>query len=198
VAVGAYPGTFDPPTVAHLAIAEAALSQGGLERVHLVVSREPRGKHPTVPSFEHRVDVLEAVATSRPWLEVRVSSRRLIVDVVAGYDAVIMGADKWSQVIDPYWYGGVTEARDKAVAALPRLLLAERGGGAVADTALPPGALVLRVTGDHQLVSSSAVRAGRAHWMAPEAALFDARTGAWSDPERYRRRHETNPEGPGD
>jgi hypothetical protein len=35
-------------------------------------------------------------------------------------------------------------------------------------------------------VSSSAVRDGDASLMLPEAAAFDAATGAWSDPLRYR------------
>ena len=37
------------------------------------------------------------------------------------------------------------------------------------------------------IVSSTAVRAGRREWMAPEAAAFDEATGAWSDPARYAR-----------
>ena len=36
--VGAYPGTFNPPTRAHLAVAAAAREQCGLARVDLVVS----------------------------------------------------------------------------------------------------------------------------------------------------------------
>jgi len=37
----------------------------------------------------------------------------------------------------------------------------------------------------HLQVSSSGVRGGRHEWMLPEAAAFDARTGAWSQPQRY-------------
>lgn len=182
--VGAYPGTFDPPTVAHLAIAAAALEQGGLGALHLVVSRAPLGKTPSVPSFSDRVAVLSQVVASRPRLSVVVTDHRLIADVVSGYDAVVMGTDKWAQVVDPGWYGGSAAARDAAVASLPRLLLAVRGGDPVpAD--LPAGAVVLSVPADHGLVSSSSVRAGRREWMAPEAAEFDALTGAWSDPGRY-------------
>jgi hypothetical protein len=182
---GAYPGTFDPPTVAHLAVAEAALKQGGLGAVHLVVSRRPLGKDPSVPSFEDRLGVLEQVAVSRPWLEVRVTEKRLIADVAAGYDAVVMGMDKWRQVLDPAWYGGSKGARDAAVAALPAVLLAGRHG--IDPAPAPPGihVRVLRVHPAHGPVSSTLVRAGRAEWMLEEAARFDAECGAWSDPERY-------------
>ena len=183
----AYPGTFDPPTVAHLAVAEAAWRQGDLVRVDLVVSRNPLGKAPGVPSFEDRLTVLSEVAASRTWLGVRVTDRRLIAEVAAGYDAVIMGLDKWHQVVDPAWYGGSVAARDAAVAALPEVLLALRAGSPPPPSR-PASMRVLEVHEDHLPVSSSLVRAGRSEWMVPEAARFDARTGAWTDPERYRRR----------
>lgn len=183
--VGAYPGTFDPPTVAHLAVAEAALQQGGLDALHLVVSRSPLGKSPSVPSFEDRVAVLEAVAASRPWLSVRVTDRRLIAEVAAGYDAVVMGMDKWLQVLDPAWYGGSQAERDAALSALPEVLLALRDGAPPVG-ALPDRVRLLDIHPAHGPVSSTLVRAGRVEWMLEEAARFDARTGAWSDPSRYR------------
>jgi hypothetical protein len=155
--------------VAHLAIAEAALAQGGVDEVHLMVSHRPLGKDPVIPPFEHRVSVLEAVAASRPWLHVVVTSQRLVADLAAGYDAVIMGADKWLQVIDPAWYGGSREKRDEALTALPRLLLVPRGD-AVDSSRLPPGAVVLEIAGHYGTVSSTAVRGGRREWMLPEAA----------------------------
>jgi hypothetical protein len=181
---GAFPGTFDPPTVAHLAVAEAALDQAGLDAVHLVVSRAPLGKEPTVPTFEDRVAVLEEVAVTRSWLTVVVTEGRLMAEVAAGYDAVILGMDKWLQVVDPAWYGGSVEVRDAAVAALPPVLLAARDGAAYAGP-LPSDARLLDVPLAHGPVSSTLVRAGRVEWMLEEAARFDRRTGAWSDPDRY-------------
>ncbi|HUJ65961.1 MAG TPA: hypothetical protein VLX59_10510 [Acidimicrobiales bacterium] len=182
--IGAYPGTFNPPTVAHLAIAEAAWRQGGLDRVALVLSRSPLGKDPSVPSFQHRLGVLEAVAASRPWLVVTVTDQRLIADVAAGYDAVVMGTDKWIQVCDPAWYGGSVESRDAAVARLPRLLIVERPGFD-AVPARPDTALRLVLDAGHAGVSSSLARTGRAEWMLPEAVAFDEATGAWSRPDLY-------------
>lgn len=181
---GAYPGTFDPPTVAHLAVAEAALNQGGLDAVHLIISRTPLGKSPSVPTLEDRLAVLQEVASSRDWLEVRVTDRKLIAEVAAGYDAVVMGMDKWLQVLDPAWYDSVAR-RDDAVASLPRVLLAARHGSS-APLADRPGVAILDVHPAHGPVSSTLVRGGRTEWMLEEAARFDARTGAWSDPGRYR------------
>lgn len=169
--VGAYPGTFDPPTVAHVAIAEAAWRQGGLDRIELVVCESPLGKKDAgVAPLESRLRLLDALCATRPWLGVAVNNDSdLICDIATGYDAVVMGADKWAQVVDPAWYGGSPEARDAAVAKLPRLLLAPRGSEPPA--ALPAGALLLDLDHGHAAVSSTAVRRhGRIEWLAPEAA----------------------------
>jgi hypothetical protein len=178
---GCYPGSFNPPTVAHLAIADAARYAASLDRVDLVVSRVPLGKDAVeVPTFADRVAVLEAVARDHSWLGVHVTDDQLLVDIARGYDAVIMGADKWAQVRDPAWYGSVA-ARDAALAKLPpRVLVALRPGSDV------EGAEVLPIDDDHGAVSSSAARDGALHLMLPAAAAFDAETGAWSDPDRYR------------
>jgi hypothetical protein len=45
---------------------------------------------------------------------------------------------------------------------------------------------VLKLDDDHRHVSSTAARDGRVDLMLPEAAAYDAATGAWSDPDRYR------------
>ena len=149
----------------------------------LVVSTSPLGKAPTVPTFEDRVAVLEQVASGRPWLSVAVTEHRLIADVAAGYDAVVMGMDKWLQVIDPAWYGGSAPARDAAVARLPEVLIASRPGHELHSR--PAEARMLDVHPSHGPVSSTLVRAGRTEWMVEEAATFDRLTGAWTDPARY-------------
>lgn len=177
--IGAYPGTFNPPTVAHLAVARAALEQRRLDRVVLVLSRRPIDKeHVEVPTFEDRLAVVRSVAADEGgWLDVAVTEHRLLVDIAQGFDVLVMGADKWHQVVDPAYYGGEAE-RDRAVAALPELAIAPRAGIAV------PAQHLLHVDGHHH-VSSSAVRDGRHDWMCAAAADFDRRTGAWSDPARY-------------
>jgi Cytidylyltransferase-like len=184
--VGAYPGSFNPPTVAHLAIAEAALAQAGLDRIDLIVSRVPFGKDTEAgPRLADRLSVLHAIAARRPWLAVRLTDAQLLADIAEGYDALIIGADKWAQINDPAWYGGSAAARDAALGRLPRVLLAPRGGPASLDE-LPDGRIErLQIATDHLPVSSTAARAGRREWMTDEAAAFDDQTGAWSDRERY-------------
>ncbi len=164
--VGCYPGSFNPPTVAHLAVAEAAVRQAGLDRVDLVLSRVTLGKeHLDAPGVDERRAVLEAVAASRDWLGVAVTDARLIVDAAAGYDAVIMGADKWAQVLDARWYEGSEAARDAAVARLPRVLVAPRAGDR------PAGVELLDLPDHLGEVSATAVRSGAVHarrWELPE------------------------------
>ena len=165
--VGCYPGSFDPPTIAHLAVAEAALRQAGLTRVDLVVSRRTLGKdHLDEATVARRVAALEAVAATRPWLGVRVAEGGLVAEIAEGYDAVVMGADKWAQVVDPAWYGGSAAARDAAVGRLPRVLVAPRAGER-------PAGVELLDQPDHLAdVSATAVRDGAPHaagWGLPEA-----------------------------
>ena len=159
----AYPGTFDPPTIAHLAIAEAARDQCGLTVVDLVVNRQPLGKAGMRP-LDQRVAMLEAVAATRPWLGVVVTDRVHLADIAEGYDVLVLGADKWAQVLDVAFYES-TAARDAAVARLPRLAVAPRHAHDV-----PEGCVVLDIDLSH--VSSTAARGGRHDLVVPEALPF--------------------------
>ncbi len=170
--IGCYPGTFNPPTVAHLAVAEAAVAAAGLVRLDLVVSRVALGKeHLSVTTLAERIEVLEAVADTRPWLGVTVTDARLVTDIARAYDAVVMGADKWRQINDSAWYHDEA-ARDTAVAALPLVLVAPRGRDR------PDGVRLLEIDEAHRHVSATAVREGEPHavgWLLPEAAALDPR-----------------------
>jgi len=161
---GVFPGSFDPLTVAHLAIADAAVRTGELERLDLAISRSALGKpahgHSTVDA---RVGAIERARDSRIWLSVTLIDSQLIADIARGYDVVVMGADKWAQVRDPAWYGGDAAARDAAVASLPRVLVAPRPGFEIV------GAEVLEVDPELTLVSSTRARAGEYHLIAPGA-----------------------------
>ena len=184
--LGVYPGTFNPPTVGHLAIAQAARAQRGLDRVDLVVSRIALGKEMVSrPAFDDRIAVLEASVADIDGLEVVVTDRQLLVDIAEGYDVVIMGADKWAQVQDPRFYGDSAEARDQAVASLMQLELAI----APRPPFEVPAGAELVVAAELASVSSSGVRQGRLEWMTPAARAFDDATGAWSgpDPDLYDR-----------
>ncbi|HEX4978633.1 MAG TPA: hypothetical protein VFV35_01090 [Acidimicrobiales bacterium] len=159
---GCYPGSFDPLTLAHLAIAEAARAQCALDVVDLVLpDGTALGKDRHHQSVEARVAAIEtAAASDRPWLRAVVRRERLLADIASGYDVLLVGADKWAQVVDVAFYG--TEARrDEAVARLPHVAWAPRG-----DLAPPAGVTVLSVPAWIGDVSSTAVRAGATRWRA--------------------------------
>ena len=180
--IGIYPGSFNPPTRAHLEIALAAVARHSLDRLDFALSVSPLGKaNVEVPSFSHRLEVLEQSLRGFAHLAVVVTEAQLIADIADGYDIVVMGADKWRQVNDPAWYGNNVESRDEAVARLPTVAVAPRPPHRI------PPELRLPVDDDLLEISSTAARSGRSEWMTAAAAEFDAKTGAWTDPARYQR-----------
>ena len=160
--ISVFPGSFNPLTVGHLAVAEAARHHHRLGRIDLVISTVPLAKedHPDLAPVGDRVAAIEAAAEARPWLTAVVTEVQLVVDIAAGYDVVVMGADKWAQLHDPRFYGGDPAARDAAVRRLPTPAVAPR----------PP----YPVPDQHRLdvpewvaeVSATAVRSGRHDWRA--------------------------------
>jgi predicted RNA-binding protein with PIN domain len=159
---GVYPGSFDPLTIAHLAVAEAAVRAASLDQLDLAISRHTLGKeHGGYTSIEKRVAAIERASAARPWLHGIVTDASLIADIARGYDVVVMGADKWAQVNDPAWYPDV-EARDVLVASLPQVLVVPRPGYGV------EGAETLEIDGAHADVSSTRARAGEHHLRPPE------------------------------
>ena len=180
---GVYPGSFNPPTVAHIAVAEAARHQHRLDSVDLVVSQVALAKEDVVhPRFDHRMEVLAEVASSRPWLTASVTGHQLLADIAQGYDLLVVGADKWDQIQELRWYA---DAGDRAAQLdrLPQVAVVDRPPHHV------PTELRLHLP-EHQSglfaeVSSTGARSGNVEWMLPEAREFDERTGAWTDPARY-------------
>jgi hypothetical protein len=180
--IGVYPGSFNPPTVAHLGIATAARDRYGLTRLDLVLSVQALEKeHVDRPLLRDRLAVLGALARRVGWLGVRTTEAQLLADIAEGYDVLVMGADKWHQVLDVRYYGGSSAARDAAVARLPRLAIAPRPPLDV------PASNALDVDATFAAMSSTRARRGDRGLMVPEAAAFDRETGAWTDPGRYER-----------
>ncbi len=160
-----FPGSFDPLTVAHLGVADAVVEQLAVVRVDLVISEVPLAKEAVAQTPAHeRIDAIRRHAVAdRPWLGAHLTDSQLLADIADGYDVLVIGADKWHQLVDVRFYDGSATARDAALARLPRLAIAPRGGIEVPSI---DGAHVLEVDLDLHHVSSTAVRDGRAEWRA--------------------------------
>lgn len=174
-----YPGTFDPPTVAHLAIIESVLTTYAPTTLDLVLSRRPILKeHVERPRLDHRIEIVAASVAHLDPVSVTVTDHRLIADIATGYDLVVMGADKWHQINDLVFYDDATH-RDRCLAALPAVIVVGRGN----DPLPAGGPQHLHV--DMHTVSSTRARQGDRAVMTEAARAFDDATGAWTDPGRY-------------
>ncbi len=159
--IGCYPGSFNPATIAHVAIAESAWQQFGLKRIDLVLSEAALGKqHQHVPTAHDRADALRKLLADRPWIGVVVTTNQLLSEISAGYDLLVMGADKWAQINEDQWYESPA-AKQQALSGLPPLAIAPRPPHAV-----PAQATRLTVARQLWGVSSTGVRSGRTDWQA--------------------------------
>ena len=164
MAIGVFPGSFDPLTTAHLAVAEAAIDACDLDRLDLVVSTVALAKEAGAhSSVEDRIATIDRLVDVMPQLRAKVTTHQLLADIAEGYDVLVLGADKWHQLHDVSFYGSASE-RDAALARLPLVAVAPR-----AEVEIPPagrGLVILDVAPALHAVSSTAVRSGREEWRA--------------------------------
>lgn len=178
---GVYPGSFNPPTIGHLTIVEAAITQHRLDELVVTVSRRALAKETVErPLLDHRIDVMRSSFGHLAGVTVAVTGHQLIADIAEGYDVVVMGADKWTQVNDLSFYDDEAH-RQLCLERLPTLAVAARGDDPVPDECR-------LVVPDHLgTISSSSARSGAIAQMTDAARTFDEQTGAWTDPQRYER-----------
>ena len=167
-----YPGSFDPPTIAHVHLAETAIAQLGLDRVDFAISALTLGKDDSrLAPIDDRVAELTAISSGNNRIGVITTPHSLVADIAEGYEVIILGADKWHQVLDPVWYADVN-ARNEALQQLPLGALAARppwtmpGEDPAADPPEGVNVVVLDTDPSHHPVSATDVRAGREEWRA--------------------------------
>jgi hypothetical protein len=167
-----YPGSFDPPTIAHVHLAETAIAQLGLDRVDFALSARTLGKDDSrLRPIDDRVAELTAISSGHARIGVTMTPHSLVADIAEGYEVIILGADKWHQVLDPVWYAGI-DARNEALQRLPLVALAARppwtmpGEDASADPPVGVDVVILDTDPSHHPVSATDVRAGREDWRA--------------------------------
>jgi nicotinic acid mononucleotide adenylyltransferase len=195
---GLLAGTFNPFTRAHaalavaghragcqlvvLAMAPVSLAKEGLERAHPV----------------DRLDWVAAWARRHPWAAVAVASHPLLVDMAEALGratgaevAVLVGADKAAQLVEPGWYQDPAAAMARLDRAAT-LLVAERAGHRAPD--LPVRARPLPTAAWVPERSATQARAAAAGGL-PLDGLVPAvvagrvvRTGAYVEDSLYRER----------
>ncbi|MEZ5165278.1 MAG: hypothetical protein R2695_01855 [Acidimicrobiales bacterium] len=161
--IGVYPGSFDPPTRAHLEIAQIARRVHGLARADLAVSTDALGKDRTTALARRPARRIRASILDLPGIGVVVTGAKLIVDVATGYDVVVMGADNGPRSTIP---SGTAATRTPATRRSPGC----RGSRARRPPFAVPAEHRLPVADDLLEISSTA-SAGRTEWMTDAARL---------------------------
>ena len=155
--LGIFPGTFNPVTVAHVALAETALPF--VEEVVFVLPRVFPHKTWSGASFEDRVHLLLAALDGEDRFSIAASSRGLFVEIAAecrasyGDDtrlSFLCGADAAERIAS--WDYGEPDAFARMLKQFD-LLVAERGGAFTVPHCRP-----LPVAGEYLHVSATEVR----------------------------------------
>jgi nicotinate-nucleotide adenylyltransferase len=122
-------GTFDPPHLAHLIIAEVARVRLGLDQVIFIPAGDPwmKSAH-AVTGAERRVEMVRlAIATSPSLIEVKRPGPTYTVDTIeqltgeVGYDAGLFLLLGWDSVADlPSWKAPYRISKMARIVAFPR------------------------------------------------------------------------------
>ncbi len=111
-ALAALPGAFDPPTLAHLALARAARDRG-FDAVCFTLGKETIDKESSGLPLEDRLEILVELAAKERGLGVALQNRGLYVEQAAALRAAIpeaadlafvVGMDKLPQIFDARYY----------------------------------------------------------------------------------------------
>jgi Cytidylyltransferase-like len=160
-----FPGSFDPPTIAHLAIADATLEQCRCDHLTFMLSRAALGKADRDETLLDRAEALRRLVDDRSDIAVELTHARHIAAIAEGFDVVVVGADKWAQILDPQWFD-TTDDHEASLTLLPEVALVARPPTMIVRH--PRVITTMLSLGDPRLaeVSSTAVRAGRLDWAA--------------------------------
>jgi nicotinate-nucleotide adenylyltransferase len=160
--LGVLPAAFNPPTRAHLALAQAAL--GSVDEVLFVLPREFPHKSYADATFDQRLEMLLAATSDEPRYSIAASDRGLFVDIAdecrAAYGPetallFICGRDAAERIVG--WDYGEADA---FVRMLDRfeLLVAPRGGHYDPPPEIRDRAYALDLPEDISSISATDVR----------------------------------------
>ena len=156
------PGTFNPPTVAHMALARAALAHA--DEVLFVLPRAFPHKPYEGAAFEERVGMLEAVLEDEAGFSIAASGGGLFVEIArearAAYGprpalSVVCGRDAAERIVN--WDYGSAGAIERMLDIFD-LLVAARGGEYAPPAHLAARIRRLEMEAEWEEVSASEVR----------------------------------------
>lgn len=205
-----FPGSFNPPTTAHLAMLRQAhefgRAHGGIG-VYAAMSKHTTDKEAVErPLLVDRILLLDIVLHNHvPHTGILLFNRGLYVEQAEAIRAqfhevkqlyFLLGFDKIVQIFDPHYY----EDRDKALRelfALAEILVAPRAGAGHAElsallaqpenTPFAAHVHALPLDASYRDISSSRIREGMAAHeqdVPPEVLRFIRETGAYAPPQR--------------
>ncbi len=160
--IGILPGAFNPVTVAHLALARAALAR--VDEVVFVLPRRFPHKEYTGAGFEARAALLQALAIGSSSLSVAAADGGLFIEIArecrAAYGgsvrlSILCGRDAAERIV--HWNYGEPRAIDKMLDEFD-LLVAARHGEYAPPPRLAHAIDLLELDGDFDHVSASEVR----------------------------------------
>lgn len=164
-AVAVFPGAWNPPTLAHVAMAEAALKHA-LEVVLALACVMPHKRYEG-PSFARRAEWLRAICAARRGFSAAVTEGGLFIEMArearaaTGAARVLMvcGRDAAERIVN--WDYGTGPSIERQLEEF-ELLVAPRGGPYTPPPALASRIHPLELPREWEDISSSEVRARRA------------------------------------
>lgn len=205
-----FPGSFNPPTNAHLAMLRQAqqFEQGhGAGRVYAAVSKHTTDKeHVERPLLVDRLVLLEKVLQHHaPGVGTMLFNRGLYVEQAGGIRAAfpgvtrllfLVGFDKIMQIFDPHYYTD-RDAALRELFTLAEILVTPRADAGKREfrallerpenRQFARFVHLLPLDASYRQVSSTHIRqdfAGHRQDVPPEVARFIQETGAYASPER--------------
>jgi nicotinate-nucleotide adenylyltransferase len=160
--VGILPGTFNPPTLAHLSLADTALAE--LDAVVLVLPRVFPHKSYEGASFAQRIEMMLAAIAGRPCLAAAASDSGLFVEIAQECRAAcgpevpltfVCGRDAAERMVT--WDYGYPDAISSILESF-QLLVACRGGSYEPPAHLRRRIRALQVPAELDAISASDVR----------------------------------------
>lgn len=199
--VALLPGSFNPPTAAHVALARAGLDHGVDLVLFALAARTVDKEVVTGAALEDRLLLLELIAAGDPRLGVVLVNRGLYVDQAAAVRAAfpriaevvfLVGHDKIVQIFDPRYYDDRDAALERLF-GLARILVAPRAEDGPDELAalldepanrrFAPAVGAIDLPSELRHQSASDVRAGAATADLPLASrVFVEETAAYAAP----------------